>query len=451
MLGWFAPKCPLGTYEKTWTEWRMCWLAEKLGLERLLEAEVILPTDEYFPEMYDGTADDAQRIMDQLCDVMGLDAGKLQMEIVPDEQMPEATGEYHGGKQPLIRVKESQLLSPERLTATLAHELAHEILLGGGLLTDDVPDHEWITDLLPAYLGLGIFAANSVMYENYWTTGQLSYWQMGKQGYLPARIFGYAFALFCYMRREDVPDWLKFLRLDAANALQAGQRYLVHSEDTLFHPDAIRQAGKPPSLGELTERLTNRSASVRLGALWELKQQGPAAAQAVPATLRCLQDRDPEIPGEAAMTLAALGPAAAAGAPELRRLLWHAVPTTRKCAAYALGVLHADPEKDIPELIASLRDDNPGVLESVSGALLQYGEPAEVAVPRLLEVLGRALVNCEHALVESVLTTLSAIDADVEQRVADRFEDDPELRDLALTVLQEQREAASPDDADPEP
>ncbi|MBL8796338.1 MAG: HEAT repeat domain-containing protein [Planctomycetia bacterium] len=425
----------------------MGWLAEKLGLDRLLQAEVILPTDEYFPEEYRGAEDDARRIMKQLCDVMGLEAGKLQLVIAPDETMPEAAGYYHGGAQPFIRVKQSQLHKPENLTATLAHELAHEILLGGGLLTADLPDHEWITDLLPAYLGLGIFAANSVMHEKYWTDGQLSYWQMGRQGYLPARIFGYAFALFIYMRREDVPDWIKQLRLDAANALLAGRRFLEKSGDTLFHPDTIRHVGKPLSVAELTARLASPSASCRMAALWDLKPLGPAAAEAVPAMIRCLQDRDPEMPGEAALALAALGPAAAVAAPDLRGLLWHPAPATRKCAAYALGRLHADAERDIPELIASLRGNSPTVLEAVVTALRQYGPPAKAAVPHLLNTLGPALVDCDHALLDSVLTTLLYVLPDAERRVASYLADDAELRELALSALRDLQEGGSDDDA----
>jgi hypothetical protein len=45
MLGWFLPKCPLATREKTWVEWRMRWLADQFGIDRLLRARVILPTE----------------------------------------------------------------------------------------------------------------------------------------------------------------------------------------------------------------------------------------------------------------------------------------------------------------------------------------------------------------------------------------------------------------------
>jgi hypothetical protein len=41
MLGWLGPKCPLDTGEKMWTEFRMRWLAGKLGLDRLIGSDVI--------------------------------------------------------------------------------------------------------------------------------------------------------------------------------------------------------------------------------------------------------------------------------------------------------------------------------------------------------------------------------------------------------------------------
>ena len=46
MFGLFAPRCPLETAEKAWVERRMSWLADRLGLERMLKAPAVVPTDE---------------------------------------------------------------------------------------------------------------------------------------------------------------------------------------------------------------------------------------------------------------------------------------------------------------------------------------------------------------------------------------------------------------------
>lgn len=54
MLGWFSAKCPLDTREKTWTELRLRWLADQLGIDTLVNARVVLPTADFFPESFEG-------------------------------------------------------------------------------------------------------------------------------------------------------------------------------------------------------------------------------------------------------------------------------------------------------------------------------------------------------------------------------------------------------------
>lgn len=161
MLTWLSPKCPLATGEKMWTESRMCWLAGKLGLDRLIGAEVVLPEHRYFPDPFAGTPADARRIFDRVCGYMRLDPNRFDLDVVPDDDIPGFAGEYIEGERPRIVLAFTQLLDPERLVATIAHELAHDILLGGKLVTLDVQDHEPLTDLVPVFLGLGLFMANA--------------------------------------------------------------------------------------------------------------------------------------------------------------------------------------------------------------------------------------------------------------------------------------------------
>src|SRR5262249_7891588 len=147
-----------------------------------------------------------------LCGYMAVDGRQLKLEVWPDTQLPGAAGHYARGEQTTIRIAESQLANPMFLIGTLAHELAHEILLGQGYLTEEVADHELITDLLPVFLGVGIFAANVTLYED----RGIDWWSIGKQGYLPARQFGYAMALFTFLRDDRDVTWAKHLRLDVS-------------------------------------------------------------------------------------------------------------------------------------------------------------------------------------------------------------------------------------------
>jgi hypothetical protein len=440
MFGWFSPKCPVDTYEKTWTEWRMRWFADQFGIERLLQAEVLLPTEQIFPDPYGGTVEDAQCLLDRLCGHLKIDAQKIQLEVCLDVQLPGAAGHYNRGKQAVIRIAESNLADPLRLVATLAHELAHEMLLGGGLLTADVADHEWVTDLLPVFFGAGVFAANATISEDCGQTGTWSWWKMSRHGYLPARVFGYAFALFALMRGEQDMTWTQHLRLDAFAALRDGLTYLRKTNDSLFHPDTIHAKRLPLSAGELATRLRTGSPSIRLAALWEIGERTVTDLGVVTAVSQCLADRDPAISGEAGRTLAELGPAATVAVPQLLKALSAACNVTRAGAARALGALRPQPDLVIPELCAMLGEKNRSVVAEAAQALGQFGTQAEPAAPRLLAALTGALTDCDQQLIELLAGTLLAITADPKRHVRDYFHrGDSELRQLALAALKEQR------------
>ena len=118
---------------------RMHWLAQQLGLERMLRTAVLVPTDECFPDDFDGSVHDAERLKAQLCNHMQINPQDVPLRIVEDEQMPGAGGhddQEHGG---VIHIARSQLGDTEGLIATLAHELAHELLLGRQQLMTEVP------------------------------------------------------------------------------------------------------------------------------------------------------------------------------------------------------------------------------------------------------------------------------------------------------------------------
>jgi hypothetical protein len=87
MLGWLGPRCPLDNGEKLWTEFRMRWLAGKLGLDRLLGTEVILPQDRFLPDPYTATPADARRIFDRVCGDMKLDPDRFDLEVHPDDSI----------------------------------------------------------------------------------------------------------------------------------------------------------------------------------------------------------------------------------------------------------------------------------------------------------------------------------------------------------------------------
>lgn len=439
MFGWLSTTCPLDTYEKTWTEWRMCWLADRLGVERLLQAEVLLPTSDRLPATFRGSLADVRRLMRGLGDHMGVGTDAIRLEVCPDDDLPSATGEYHPGsrgRRTTIRIAESQLDDPPELLATLAHELSHEILIGGGLIAADVPDHEWITDLVPAFLGAGVFAANATVGESSSRWGRSFWWSMSKRGYLPSRIHGYALALFLHMRGERQPAWTALLRPDAAEPLARGLRYLQKTGDSLFLPETIRSRPRPASLPTLVDRLRDRSASFRLAALWDLRGLDTLSREAFVAVMGALDDSDPAVVVAATEICASRGAAAADAVPELVRMLSSSRPHVRAGAADALGSIGSQPEVVVPELCHLLDDADTAVVEAAIRALTRFGHRAAASLPQLLDRIADSAVRCDHALADALAVAIVALSPDPRHLIDERFgRGDPEvLRAVRRTV-----------------
>ena len=435
MFGWFTTRCPVDTRDKAWTERRMRWLADHLGADRLLQAEVILPTDTYFPDPYAGTPADASLLLERLCGYMRVNPRGLELQVRPDVELPGAAGHYVPGPTTVIRVAESQLQNSMSLVATLAHELAHVILLGGGLLDATVSDHEWVTDLLPVFLGVGIFGANATLQESHEDQGTRYWWRIGRQGYLPSHVLGYGLALFAFLRREDRPDWAAHLRLDAAAALHGGLRYLHKTGDTLCHPDTLCRPLPSASLSELTSRLREGTPSARLAALWDLQERGPASEAAVAAVAQCLSDHDSHLAGEAARTLAAIGPAAAPALPQLLQALHQGVPSTRAAATQALGILGLQPDRVAPELCPLLGAAESAVVYEAACALRDLGRPVPGADRLLLKALTAALIACDFSLAEALSDVLLLMVRGAERRIRAYFRADADLRREALRLV----------------
>jgi hypothetical protein len=260
VFGWLQPKCPVGKDEKTWVEDRFRWLAGEFGLERLRKAPVILPTDEYFPDPYDGGKKGAKALFRRTCGYLKVNPESVALKIYEGKFTPGADGLAHGsaglyeagGLDPLlrasyaedddegggrwfadsdkavIRLEKSNLGDPMAVVGVLAHELGHVLLLGEGRVNEGDEDHEQLTDLLTVFLGLGIFTANSRV-RSY--RGGLK-----GQGYLDQRAFGWALALFARVRGEEHPAWAKYLSLDVRTYCKRGLRYLLKTRDTDFDP-----------------------------------------------------------------------------------------------------------------------------------------------------------------------------------------------------------------------
>jgi hypothetical protein len=251
---WFRCKCPVSEEQRSWLEYRMGWLAEQFGMDRLRDVRVILPSVEFFPDPYHGTEQDVRRLLPRVCEYMGVDLGRVCLgfysEQEPDlgEQFrPEGSsrgtvGLYSGGSDTRILIETSRLSDPLSVVATLAHELGHVHLLGDGRISRDTEDHEPLTDLLTVFMGMGLFTANAVLRESREAELRSTRWQLRRQGYLSMPMYGYALSLFAWLRGESRPAWARYLRPDVRVPFQQGLRFLSRRGTSGFGDESDHSA-----------------------------------------------------------------------------------------------------------------------------------------------------------------------------------------------------------------
>jgi hypothetical protein len=255
MLDWFRakPKCPVDESTKSWIETRFSWLTDKLGIERLQTGRTVLTTEEFLPLTYERTEEGIHDLMCRVATLMDVDSATLNLGFYEDGT-PQFEGVINSrsaglytktGEKFDIWLEVYSLDDPVSVIGTLAHEIGHVILLGQNRISPDEPDHEELTDLLTVFLGLGIFPANSVVYESNWTEGQWSGWSMGKRGYMSMDMYGYAMSLYTLARDDPSPEWAVHLRPDVRAALKRGVRYIESTQDCSFKPATNCGRSKP--------------------------------------------------------------------------------------------------------------------------------------------------------------------------------------------------------------
>lgn len=236
-----AAKPPVSEEDRLWVDEGFGRLAQLLGRKRMLEARVMRPTAEDFPDRFDGSEAALQLMFWRVAGCMGVDPELIELQVFSDstestlESIPFTArsstspgGVYvepHGQKK-LVAVHQRQLRDPLSLVAVLAHELGHVILLGGGLVDRDAEDMEPLNDLLTVFLGFGIFNANAAFQFSQYTSTASQGWSTQRLGYLPERVWGYALARFAIERGEGDPEWSRFLATSVRSYFKSSIKWL---------------------------------------------------------------------------------------------------------------------------------------------------------------------------------------------------------------------------------
>lgn len=243
-------KCPVTEDRRLAIDKSFARLLGIFGEDYVKSRRVLLPQEADFPFEFVGDEENAYEILDVLAPAMDLIADEIEIDFYSEAEaeiktggaylsrifLQAAEGEdysaglYHG-KQPdgkyHIGVETKYLANAQQLIATLAHELAHVKLLGERRIRRN---DETLTDLATIVFGLGIFGANTAFqFRNSFDS-----WGYSRSGYLTQMDWGYALALFAYVRAEKTPDWINFLTLNVREDFKQSERFIRENEEIIL-------------------------------------------------------------------------------------------------------------------------------------------------------------------------------------------------------------------------
>lgn len=437
MFGLFKAKPPLSPWEKAWTEHRFRWFTDQLGLSSLLEVETLSVDDPRIPSLT--SVEQVEELVQFLAGWMRYDLNQVNVQVFGQTVGSDQLQRIDEG-QVTVQVHESQVGDREQLVASLARQLAREMLVNGPLHDAKRADLQWTTDLLPAFLGLGVFAANTPLREPEKEPSHFAWWGKRQRTYLPSRVFGYAMALRSFVRDEAVDGYADSLRPDAQAAVLDGRKYLDKTDDTTYSRDSARQDVSRLANATFHEALRAGSPSRQISAMWELSLRSADGNESETQTMSdllmdCLRSKEPEVRAVAVSTLP-LYDRSADAAQELADALRDSSEEVRIAAAGALAdYVGIDDETLVRDLKESLKDGERLVVFNAARSLTRYGAVAETALAPLLKRMRQALVECRDTDAMILLATIDSIAGHGKQLVANFFDDsDAEYRDISLEL-----------------
>lgn len=453
MFGLFKSKPPMNAWETAWTENCMAWYVDQFGEQRMRQTPTLVPDYEDLPAL--GSHQDLDVLRDFVGTWMGVDCACVQWQVYADVVDPDSV--VIQDKQEasvIVPVTEEDLQNRDAVIATLARECAWLAFQRLNLPEDQVRQlTTWHIELLPAFLGLGIFSANTTLQAKDYIVPGGSSWSVPSRGELPSRIIGYAQALRETARESDDHSWSVLLRQDAEVTFSEGKRYLTKSQDSAFKLGAVDPPLKDLATNAILEGLRTGGPSKKILMLWELIKRRPEIEslqepdRLVSDAIRdWLRHKDPGVRAAAVSTLACYDLSVDA-AQDLTDALKDGSKDVRINAAQVLpryvGV--AD-DFVVEELKSALQDDVRAVVFSVVQALTAFGPAAEPAIKMLLKRLRQNLVECRDEQSVTILKAIQTIVPDSRSRLQDFFgESDSEYLTFAESMLDEMSQESNTD------
>jgi hypothetical protein len=238
----FKTKTFLDADDEAWLceTWRW-FLTQFGGVSDLQLSPLVSPTREFFPPTDRRGHERAERIFALVKQYARMDDWPCRLVAQPPRpelrvgEVSALKFESHAplgtfgldGNEVVITYDPAALDDAVLFIATMAHELAHyrlgmlsELPPGGGDMVEPA------TDLLTAYLGFGLFGANSAFSFRQHGDAFSQGWASSGQGYLSERHWCFALAAFFAVRSQPIDEARRFLKDHLYSDLRKAAAYL---------------------------------------------------------------------------------------------------------------------------------------------------------------------------------------------------------------------------------
>ena len=404
MFSLFARRCPIGPREQVWVERGTARLVEACGTDWLQQTPVL--TGDELEDLLTVEPVEAAALAERLAPQFPCAVGGIEWHEEADISGQQSV-EYVPGDPAIGVVPQQPKQSPLLRTAHVARCLC-EHALSTHLVPAGTGPPPLAVDLLCVLTGIGLFPANSTIMTKYWQEGLLQWTIHQFQSFMPSRMYGYAFALRCWLCEETSPSWSAGMRPDAREPFQSGLKFLKKRNPVAWDEsrDVLKTFREPPSSNDVARQLRRHDGALQISALDDVAEFGLEDPQVFQEIGGLVHDPSEEVREEAVRTIALVRGESEAIGEALTMFCDDRTPRIRSLAALALGEVSHPPDSAVETLRALTGDAEPIVSAAAAESLVGFPEGVKEERSRVFHVLRQQLARCNYSSVDRFVSRL---------------------------------------------